>query len=144
MVIGSVALLLHGVDLGRAPSDLDLLASPAAWAALQARGLPVHRAALGFECLALDEEIEAILDWPGTTWARIRGSAQRLPGSGGLLVAHPAEVRASKAFTGRPKDRLDIAAIDRWRAAGPALDTPTLDGDAREREALDVPHPDRR
>lgn len=111
VVFGSTALVLHGVDLGRFPTDLDLFLPPGSLAALLQRG------ALATETggVVLLPGVEAFSHLPGLTWEEVEPGSRILPDSQGLKVASVAEVVRWKEAMGRRKDLADLEKVLVWK-----------------------------
>ncbi|WP_326564586.1 hypothetical protein [Micromonospora peucetia] len=107
VVFGSGPLLAHGLrtHLG----DLDVVARGAAWEQLTALARPV-RPPSGCGWM-VRHHIEAVDRWlPGFDTDHLIDGAEM---HGGIPFAPLGEVRRSKMVTDRPKDRLDLALIER-------------------------------
>jgi hypothetical protein len=109
IVFGSAPLLLAG--LPRQPRDLDLFVSEDLYLELLEE-LHEECDEQGHTFLLLADGVEVWSSFPGVRWEQVAGRARLDPRTSGLRVADLADVRATKAALGRPRDLADIQLID--------------------------------
>ncbi|WP_394831105.1 hypothetical protein LVJ94_31795 [Pendulispora rubella] len=126
IVMGSAAIALHGVDLGRAPGDIDLFVSASALETWPSQGF--HRSekhSIARISIAGSDLLEIFATFPGVTFAAVEADARATPLSRGVRVAalrdllgwKRAQLHLRADAAGRAKDENDIRAIEAYVAA---------------------------
>jgi hypothetical protein len=122
IVFGSAPLVLAG--LPRQPRDLDLFVSEDLYRELR-EDIEEEVDDQGHSFLRLADDIEVWSSFPGVCWEQVAGRSRLDPRTSGLRVADLADVRATKAALGRPRDLADIQLIDALLGPFPEEDDPT-------------------
>ncbi len=123
IVFGSGPLVLAG--LPRQPRDLDLFVSEDLYQELAEEDRPEQLDDKGHAYLLLADDIEVWSSFPGVSWDQVSARARLDPRTSGIRVADLADVRATKAALGRPRDLADIQLIDALLGLFPEEDEPT-------------------
>lgn len=115
VVFGSAAVVLHGVDLGRAIDDVDFFVSSAAYDVLKRH--PLCRETVvkpGVSALHVDgcPEVEILDVFPGVTHAEVLAHAVALPQVPEVKLAALPDLCAWKRAQGRRKDIADLARME--------------------------------
>ncbi|WP_394826124.1 hypothetical protein [Pendulispora albinea] len=120
IVMGSAAIVLRGVHLGREPGDIDLFVSPATFSSWPAEGFS-HVVKDGVARIVVDAEpIELLAAFPGVAFDAVEARAAAVDGSHGVRVAALEDLltwkRAQKELRADPADRnkdaADIRALE--------------------------------
>jgi hypothetical protein len=115
VVFGSMGLVLHGIDLGRSISDLDLFVS-SEWMAQMSRrfeGRTKHDGKDFVRVLVPHPDIEITDYFPGVTFADVSSRAEQSDNSCGFRVGALEHLVAWKRTQARPKDLGDLRAVER-------------------------------
>lgn len=115
VVFGSAAVVLHGVDLGRAIDDVDLFVSSAAYDVLK-RHPRCRETAVKPDVWALHVDgctnVEILKVFPGVTHADVLANAVALPHMPEVKLAALSDLCAWKRAQGRPKDIADLSRME--------------------------------
>ncbi|WP_394841788.1 hypothetical protein LZC95_32515 [Pendulispora brunnea] len=124
VVMGSAAIALHGVDLGRAPGDIDLFVSVSTLDAWPSEGF-TRGTKHGIPRITADatDLLEIFATFPGVAFDAVNSRAGATPISHGLRVAalddlltwKRAQARLRADAAGRTKDENDIRAMEAYQ-----------------------------
>lgn len=115
VLFGSAAILMNGVDLGRAIADLDIFVSDATFRSLKGR-FPLRSKDAsegGLVCSYIPaENVEILKSFPGVTFEQVRINARLVEVAHGFALADLNDLKRWKETQNRPKDIGDIRAIE--------------------------------
>lgn len=117
VLFGSAAISLRGIRLGRPINDLDVFVSEETFNSLKVRFSEQSKhgkdGPVPFFCPAA--EIEILKSFPGVQFDAVRQNAAVIDKSLGFPVGSIDDLCAWKRAQGRPKDLIDLEAIEEQR-----------------------------
>jgi hypothetical protein len=112
VVFGSAAIVLHKVDIGRVPADVDLFATPETLDQLAEQFELRLKNAGKIRQVSVSDLADVYDTFPGVSFDEVRGRAAVLGLSEGWRVASLGDLHRWKLTRNTEKDRNDAAAID--------------------------------